>query len=404
MKLNFKVQIYILKELLSPFILSLFVFLFTILMVQAFRFTDILLMSGGEVMVILDLLKNLIVSAFPIIFPLSLLAAILLGYGRLSQDSELVAFSSLGYSYKQLVIPAFILGAGVFYLSFLSVTDAGPRGTQLSRDLARQVQTETLKTTLKPGVFVNVSGVTFYLQEIDHKNKEAFKKIFILDQRNEKKAVILSETGMLMDSEDVASTEEASFLKLLNGHIHFQPRSASHAVINYKEYDLSFANKEASSRSDSPKAYTSHELPERVQEIAKQVKGTKAELAALSAESPEAKDIRRRLKNSEELLSEFVLEAPKRVQVALACLVFIVMGLSFGFHTFNRVSRSESLGICLGLGLLYWIVYFIFESLSYKLRDPLFLWLPNLMFLSIAVLYLIYRNGGFRLHKRFKQA
>ncbi len=401
MKLNLKIQIYILKELLSPFILSLFVFLFTILMVQAFRFTDILLMSGGELSVILNLLKNLIVSAFPIIFPLSLLAAILLGYGRLSQDSELVAFSALGYSYKQLVIPAFILGGGVFYLSLLSITDVGPRGTQLSRDLARQVQTETLKTTLKPGVFVNVSGVTFYLQEMDHKSKETFKKIFILDQRNTKRAVILSESGQLMDSEDTQAAQ-ASFLKLLNGNIHFRPRQESHAVVNYKEYDLSFANKEASLRSDSPKAYTSTELPARVQEIAALVAKTSEDLANTSADSPEVGPLKKSLKKNKELLNEFALEGSKRVQIALACLVFIVMGLSFGFHTFNRVSRSESLGICLGLGIMYWIVYFIFESLGYKLQNALMMAVPNLIFLGISFVYLIYRNGGFRL-KTFKQ-
>lgn len=402
MKLNLKIQVYILKELLSPFILSLFVFLFTILMVQAFRFTDILLMSGGELKVILDLLKNLIVSAFPIIFPLSLLAAILLGYGRLSQDSELVAFSSLGYSYKQLIIPAFVLGGVVFYLSLLSVTEVGPRGTQLSRDLARQVQTETLKTTLKPGVFVNVSGVTFYLQEMDHKNKETFKKIFILDQRNAKRAVILSESGQLMDGQDV-QISEASFLKLLNGKIHFRPRNEAHAVVSYKEYDLSFANKEASSRSDSPKAYMSSELPQRVEELQKTVEDKTLQLQELPADTDETKRFKRGLKNDQELLAEFKLEAPKRVQIALACLVFIVMGLSFGFHTFNRVSRSESLGICLGLGLMYWVVHFIFESLGYKLQNVLMLAVPNLIFLLISLIYLIYRNGGFRL-KSFKQA
>lgn len=398
MSFNIRVQIYVLKELLSPFIVSLFVFLFTILMVQAFRFTDILLMSGGDAVVILELLKNLIVSTFPIIFPLSLLAAILLGYGRLSQDSELVAFSSLGYSYKQLIIPAFILGAGVFYLSFLSVTEVGPKGTQLSRDLARQVQTETLKTALKPGVFVNVSGVTFYLQELDQRAKESFKKIFILDQRNQKKAMILSESAELMDAED--SEVQASFLKLLNGNIHFKPRGESHAVVQYKEYDLSFANKEAESRSDSPKAYTSAQLGSRLVEIEKAISAHTQTLSNLDASSAEATEIKKRLKKDQELFLEFSLETPKRIQIAMACLVFIIMGLSFGFHTFNRVSRSESLGVCLGLGLIYWIVYFVFESLSYKLGTALYLYLPNLIFFGISILYLIHRNGGFRIQRQ----
>lgn len=397
MKLNLKIQIYILKELLSPFILSLFVFLFTILMVQAFRFTDILLMSGGEWAVILDLLKNLIVSTFPIIFPLSLLAAILLGYSRLSQDSELVAFSSLGYSYKQLIVPAFILGAGVFYLSYLSVTVVGPRGAQISRQLAKQVQAETLKTSLKPGVFVNISDVTFYLQEINHREKESFKNIFILDRRNNKKAVILSETGRLAGDEANDSANEASYLKLGNGNIHFQPRLESHAVVSYKEYDLAFANQEAGASSDSPKAYTSSQLKGKVIEYENLVKKNQK-----FKDNPPQEYInndkawKKKLSRDQESLTEFRLEFTKRTQIAMACLVFLIMGLSFGFHTFSRVSRSESLGVCLGLSLVYWIVYFVFESLSYKTTNALFLYFPNLIFLLISFVYLIYRNGGLK--------
>lgn len=369
MKINLKIQIYILKELLSPFILSLFVFLFTILMVQAFRFTDILLMSGGEFKVVLDLLKNLIVSTFPIILPLSLIAAILLGYGRLSQDSELIAFSSLGFNNRQLILPAFVLGVFVFYLSYLSVTELGPLGARLSKDLARQMQTETLKSSLKPGVFINVNDVTFYIQDIKN---QSFKNVFILDQRNDKRAVILSNQGELIGDKDKSDEQVASYLRLEDGSIHFQPRDKTHATIQYDQYDLSFASKNESDKSsDSVKIYTNAELKQRLKDLESSPKNDKKTLAKSF---------------------DYEIEIKKRMQISLACIVFIIMGLSFGFYTFSRISRSESLGMCLGLSLFYWIVYFIFESLSFKLKSELMIYIPNLLFLTISILYLLYRN------------
>lgn len=196
--ISFKALFYIFKELFGPFLLSFSLFLMTILMVQAFRFTDIILLFGTNVDSVLLLLKSLLISTFPIILPLSLLAALLLGYGRMGQDSELVAMSSLGVKPWHMMVPGVFLACVVFVASFFCATELGPLGVRASKILSNQLASTTLKSSLKPGVFLSFSNMTVYVEDFDNET-QAFENFFVLDARKEKSALILSKKGACGD-------------------------------------------------------------------------------------------------------------------------------------------------------------------------------------------------------------
>lgn len=358
-----KLFLYILKEILSPFILSLFIFLLTILMVQMFRFTDVMLIYGSDINSLLSLLKSLLISTFPIIIPLSFLSALLLGYGRMSQDSELVAFSSLGYPKRSLLLPSYLLCAVCSILCFYCVTDLGPKGIKISKILSSRIASETLASNLKPGVFITFGNMTVYVESLDKKTQN-FGNFFVLDQRTESPAVILSHSGQIISQQN-----QASFLNMKNGQVHFNPKEINHAVIDFQEYNF-VTDSETQKNANLPlKALTNSEI--------------------LGQKKFQNLDFNHRL------------EIHKRYQLSLVCFVFLILGLAFGFSIFQRVSRAEGLGFCIFMAMAYWILYFIFESLASNAKLIFYVYVPNVLFLGLGLIWMFYKNDSFVL--KFKK-
>ena len=87
---------YIFFEMLPSLILGLVVFISIILMFQALRLTEFALVHGVALKTIAEIVGYVIISLLPVLFPMALLFSVLLTYGRLSQDSEIVAMKAAG--------------------------------------------------------------------------------------------------------------------------------------------------------------------------------------------------------------------------------------------------------------------------------------------------------------------
>ena len=249
-----KLLAYIFRELLNPFFLSFFFFSAVILMFQAFRFTDIILLFGTSLDTVVLLLKSLMISTFPITLPLCLLSAILLGYGRMGQDSELIALSAIGVSRRILIFPAVFLAGLVFIASFYCSTYLGPLGIRASKILSNRLASATLKASLKPGVFMSFSKMILYSESFD-KDTQEFKNFFILDQRQEKTAVIISKVGQIK-----SPSLETSVLNMKDGQIHYNPKQVNHVMIDFEEYNFSVESKKSKKRKLPVKALTNSEI------------------------------------------------------------------------------------------------------------------------------------------------
>src|SRR5690606_25183125 len=87
---------YIFFEMLPSFVLGLSIFVSIILMFQVLRLTDWTLTHGVPLKNVVEIISYVVISMLPILFPMALLFSILLTYGRLSQDSEVVAMKASG--------------------------------------------------------------------------------------------------------------------------------------------------------------------------------------------------------------------------------------------------------------------------------------------------------------------
>src|SRR5262245_55507049 len=102
---------YILKEILSPTFLGLLVYVLVFLMNALFELAELAIKKEMSLRVVLRLLYYLLPRVLELTLPMALLLGILIGVGRLSAESELVALRASGVSYRRVLMPVLVLAA-----------------------------------------------------------------------------------------------------------------------------------------------------------------------------------------------------------------------------------------------------------------------------------------------------
>lgn len=106
-----RIDYYVLAEILGPFFGGILFFSFIFLMFQALRLAEFFIIHGVPLTVLGKMIALMMLSFLPISLPIAFLIGVLVGFGRLSADSELVAMKASGMSIYRLTAP--VLGVSV---------------------------------------------------------------------------------------------------------------------------------------------------------------------------------------------------------------------------------------------------------------------------------------------------
>ena len=111
---------YVLREMIGPFLLSLFGLLLFILLNLILSLSDLMVDRGVGVGALIRLLVLKMPGLLILALPVSGLFATFLGLGRLVHDREVMAFEAAGISLRRILLPlllaAFLIGAVDFAL------------------------------------------------------------------------------------------------------------------------------------------------------------------------------------------------------------------------------------------------------------------------------------------------
>lgn len=353
---GFKASQYIFFEMLPAFILGLAVFLSIILMFQVLRLTEFALVHGVSIMSILELIGYVCVSMLPVLFPMSLLFAVILTYGRLSADSEIVAMKACGLPMTSLLAPALVLGMLVAVLSGRTTFDLAPWGNRQFEVLLTRFANTKAAAAIKPGTFAEgFFDMVVYAKEVDS-DQGLLKGVFIYDEKQgDTPLTIIAKSGRIIPDPDMPG--HRVLLRLSEGDIH--RKGTNHTKIKFDTYDLKLIDPVKDDKKEkSPPSLTLSDLEERLKQ-------------------PELKDNERRT-----LLTEW----HKRWAIAVLCPVFAMIGVGLGTTTNRRQQKSGGMILCVLLIIVYWILYLSFEGFarSGALPVALAIWFPNAVFASIA--------------------
>lgn len=142
-------------ELVAPFIFG--VAAFTSIFFagsKLLELTQIVLQQGLSVVTAVELVLLSIPAMVVFTLPMACLVTVLVAFGRLSMDSEIVALYASGVSLYRTVVPVIALGVIVSALSFGLSEYVVPRSEQLGRDLQSKALKQGISTS-KAFVFID---------------------------------------------------------------------------------------------------------------------------------------------------------------------------------------------------------------------------------------------------------
>jgi lipopolysaccharide export system permease protein len=113
---------YIIKEIFPPFFIGLLIYTFVLLMNQILQLSEIFITRGVAFKAAALIFVYLVPSILAFTVPMAVLMGVLGGLSRLSSDSEIMAFKTLGISYKRLLRPVLIFSlCGWLLTSYLAL-------------------------------------------------------------------------------------------------------------------------------------------------------------------------------------------------------------------------------------------------------------------------------------------
>jgi LPS export ABC transporter permease LptF/LPS export ABC transporter permease LptG len=319
---------YIGREVASHAALGLAVFTFVFFVPQLVRLMDIVVRhSGGVGTVLLIFLCSLTpVLAFTI--PMAVLVGVLIGLGRLSADSEIVALHACGISLRRLLLPIGMVAAGCGLTTLVLTFWLSPLAVRTLRSLEQQVLSSQAPFAVQPRVFdERFPHLILYVQDVE---AAATRWTGVFLATNDTKTSTTDVT--LADSAQVILSPAADQIELHlgNGSTHeYDPNDPNHYnVSTFGESEIPVA---ISSASSSPKSQTLSDAEQSMSQL-------------LHDSGPRWRDAR--------------VEFQRRIAFPAACLVFALLGVPIGVRP-RRGGRAAGLILTLVLIGGY---YFLFVT------------------------------------------
>jgi LPS export ABC transporter permease LptG/LPS export ABC transporter permease LptF len=367
---GFRLDRYVISEILGPLGLGFLVYTFILLLRFLFDSAEMIIRRGLPVSIVGELLMLTLPNIVVLTLPMSLLFGILIAVGRLSSDSELVAMRSSGLSLLKLYRPILFLSAVFTVLNIWLMVYALPWGNHALQQLRLEITTQSISQQVQPRVFYEEwEGKVLYVFETPE-GEERWKGVFLAESvpSGEDNEITIADWGEVRVEPD----GERVVLRLYNAIRHKVNLNAPdrYEVSRHRRLDLILEERFTSEQ----KAKIS--VSKGIREL------TLEELADLK-DDPTASQEQRNLA---------YVEIHKKFSIPAACLVFGLLGLALGV-TARRDGRLAGFAIGLGVVFVYYIVMYLAEGLTKGHLMPAVLarWMPNLVLAPVAVGALIWR-------------
>jgi len=197
---------YIFKNLLIATVFIAVTLAVVIFLTQSLRFLELVIESGASSGAFWMLTILALPRFFEVILPLSLMAATLFLYNRMTNDSELVVVRSVGYAPATLARPALLLSLIVTILLMGITLWVAPKSINTMQQMRQMIKAQFSTLLFREGVFNEVGkGLTVYVRERGEEG--SLYGLMIHDSRSKKGAdqspsTILAKRGTLVSADE----------------------------------------------------------------------------------------------------------------------------------------------------------------------------------------------------------
>ena len=175
---------YVFKEVATPFLLGTFVLCFVALMPQVVKLADKVLQFGVSIYGVGLLVAYLLPPIMLFVVPAAFLLGVLVAFGRLSADSEVIAMRAGGVSLWQLLPPVLMLGVFASVATAILSSYGEPWGRASIKTFLFQLGETKAAGLVRERTFNDdFFGYVIYADSVDPE-QSLLENVFVADERN----------------------------------------------------------------------------------------------------------------------------------------------------------------------------------------------------------------------------
>lgn len=352
-----KINIYIFKETLSMFLLTIFTLTGIIVLSKTLDLIELSIENKLSFLFIFKFLSYVITPILPYTIPASILIAILVTFTRLSTDNEVTALKASGVSLYSLLPPVVMLSVIASVLTLWTTLYLAPASeVKLSRLIYNFVKERTFAGVQEKKFYDDFQNIVLYVDEKD--DSGLLKGIFIEAGRGDDELVITAKEGHLFSNEKDLSL----MLRLVDGEMHKKETNNYHKA-EFKTHTLKLT---------VPRLANAR-YPQNSRNVSSK------ELYRLMKDEKESK--------KQTVRAKFALYS--RVATGVSVMIFAIIALPLGIQRI-RTSKVTGFSTALVLILLYYVITKLLKSAARGYILPPFIsaFGANLIFLAIGIFLL----------------
>ena len=144
---------YIVREIFRHALLGLMVFTFVFFVPQLVRLMELAVRHTGNGAQVLQLFLCILPAVLTFTVPMAVLIGVLLGLGRMSADSEIIALTALGIGRRRMLIPVAVLALTGTLITLAMTAWLGPLALRRFRNIETQLISSQISFQVQPRVF-----------------------------------------------------------------------------------------------------------------------------------------------------------------------------------------------------------------------------------------------------------
>lgn len=358
---------YLLREVAGPFLLALAVFTFILQIPPIMRQAESLIAKGVPWLTVGHLLLLLVPQALGLTIPMALLVGLLIAFGRLSADREMVAVLACGVSLYRFLLPVMALATAAAGVTMWVLIVGIPDANQTFREITYEIVSAKVENDVRPRVFFeDFPNRVLYVQDSAAPDP-GWRRIFLADTVTPgRPTVFMARSGRLLLDRDQRRVE----LVLHDGSRYAAgERPGEYEVYRFDDKDLiiSLDPDSVFPAAAPPKGVTELRISELHQRIAEK------ESHGLSPHNE-------------------IMQIQQKFSIPFACLIFGVLGIALGV-TARKDGKLAGFVVGIGVIFVYYVLMYLAESLTKggALPAEISRWVPNLVLLPIAIVALVWR-------------
>lgn len=217
-----KIDKYVLKSFVGPFVVSFGIALFVLVMQFLWLYIDEIAGKGVGILIMLELIGYMSISTFPMALPIAILIATVMVMGSFAERYELSSMKSAGVPLIRIMMSMIVVGAGISFFSYLCSDYIIPISTLKFKSRLTDIRRQKPALTLEKGIF-NEDFRQFVIRIGDKaKDGETISDVMIEDHTNAGKAKM---NQILADSGQMYTTQDKRYfvMNLFNGTQYQEP-------------------------------------------------------------------------------------------------------------------------------------------------------------------------------------